>query len=125
MAIELGKQRFPGLQNQTVDETKSTPAFVFGLRDVTFYVKKHVASDSLTGILTFEEADFNPGTFAREFDASTATWSLITTLDVSTMTNDMAAVHVEGAFMYVRTRISTVIAGGTGGAGVDTVIVAV
>ncbi len=124
MAIELGKQRIPGLQNQTVDETKSAPVFVFGLNNITLYVKKHTAGDSLTGVVTFEEADFNPGSFARDFDASTASWSLMSTLDVSTMTNDQATIHLVGSFMYVRARISTVIAGGTAGAGIDTVIIA-
>ena len=103
----LGLLRVPLLNAQSVDETTSTPVNCLGYKNITIYFKR---STSITGVVTVEEADFNPTTES----GYSGTWSVIVAFDVSTMTTDQFAYHApSSAFSQVRTRISTVIGGGT------------
>lgn len=114
-AAGLGLLRVPLLSGASADETTSEPVNCLGRQAVAIYFKR---SASLTGVVSIEEADFNPSnesTYA-------GTWSLITAYDVSTMSTDQVAYHLPiAAYSQVRTRISTVVAGGT----VSTVLVGV
>ena len=102
----LGLLRVPLLIAQTVDETTGESVNCLGYTNLTVYFKRSAA---LTGVVTIEEADFNP---ANE-TTYTGTWSPMLILDVSTMTTGTFAYHFAPAsFSQVRARISTVVAGG-------------
>lgn len=103
----LGLLRVPLLIAQTADETTGQPVNCLGYRNLSVYFTR---SASLTGVVTIEEADFNPSTETTY----TGTWSAMLILDVSTMTTGQYAYHFATAsYSQVRARISTVVAGGT------------
>lgn len=95
------------LTAQSVDETTGQPVQVLGYKFITIYFKRSAA---ITGVVTIEEADWNPSTESNY----SGTWSQIAAFDVSTMTTDTLAYHLpEESYSQIRARISTVIAGGT------------
>lgn len=106
MSFPLNYIRQDLLTAQTVDETTGPPVQVLGYKFVTIFFKRSAA---ITGVVTIEEADFNPTT---ESDYS-GTWSPVVAFDVSTMTTDQVAYHLpEVSYSQIRARISTVVAGG-------------
>lgn len=105
-----GFLRFPMLEAQTVDETTSEAVYCGPYPNVTIYVTGVGTLSS--GVITIEEADFNPSTAAASLYAGT--WSAITTVNASDVTGGaQKAVHLSpSAYSWIRTRISTVIGGG-------------
>lgn len=92
------------LNAQTVDETSGI-FYIGGLCDyLTVVIQQNGVTSS--GIVTVEEA------YYPVVDTPyTGQWSLLTTVDVSTLTGQ-SHIHFEGSFWAVRVRISTVIGGG-------------
>ena len=106
----IGGVRVPLLTASIADETTSPPVNVFGCQQITVYVTG--AGTTSSGVITLEEADFEPSTAAASLYAGT--WSSITTVNASDVTGGaQKAVHfTAGSYMWVRARISTVIGGG-------------
>lgn len=116
----LGVLRVPLITAQLADETTSAPVNCLGYTHLTIYITG--AGTTSSGVITIEEADYNPASAAADF--YTGTWSSITTVNASDVTGGaQKAVHLTvSSYMWVRARISTVI-GGTGT--VSAVLVAV
>jgi hypothetical protein len=106
----MGSLRVPLLSAQSADETTSEGVDCSGFPNVAIYVIG--AGTTSSGVITIEEADYNPATAASA--PYTGTWSAVTTVNASDVTGGaQVAVHLGvGAYGYVRTRISTVIGGG-------------
>lgn len=118
----LGLLRVPLLTRETADETTSQPVNCLGYTALTVYV---IGSGTLaSGVITIEEADFNPSTESTY----TGDWSTIATVNATDVSGGkQLAYHIGGpgglfAYSQVRTRIST---GVTGGGNISTVLVGV
>ncbi len=98
------------LSAQSVDETTGAAvnAGEWGMVAVAVQGNGTVTS----GVVTIEEAVYGMvGTTQVPF--YTGTWSTITTVDVSSLSNVQTVIHLaKSAFSHIRTRISTVIGGG-------------
>lgn len=108
--MNSGSLRVPLLSAQTADETASQPVDCSGFPNVSVYVTGTDTTSS--GVITIEEADFDPSVLASA--PYTGTWSSITTVNASDVDGGkQKAIHLPvGAYGWVRTRISTVIGGG-------------
>ncbi len=96
------------LNAQTASGTTSAAVNVLGYKEIGIYVTGVGTTSS--GVITIETADFNPATEVTY----TGTWSAITTVNASDVTGG-AQKHVpltDSAYMWIRTRITTVIGGG-------------
>lgn len=104
----MGSLRVLLLSAQSADETTSEAINCAGWPNIAIYITG--AGTTSSGVITIEEADFDPRTAATY----TGTWSSVTTVNASDVTGGaQKAVHFSpGAYGYVRTRISTAIGGG-------------
>jgi hypothetical protein len=94
--------------SQSASGTTSAPVNVLGYTEIGIYVTGIGTTSS--GVITIETADFNPATETTY----TGTWSAVTTVNASDVTGG-AQKHVpltDSAYMWIRTRITTVIGGG-------------
>lgn len=108
MATGFGPFRVTSLNAAILDETFGVPVDCHGCPYVVVYVKGTGVTSS--GVVTLEEADWNPATDLP----FSGTWSPITTVNASDVDGGLQkAIHLpEGAYGFVRPRISTVIGGG-------------
>lgn len=96
------------LNSVSASGTTSAPVNVLGYTEIGIYVTGIGTTSS--GVITIETADFNPSTETTY----TGTWSSVTTVNASDVSGG-AQKHVpltDSAYMWIRTRISTVIGGG-------------
>lgn len=101
----------PGFRSVSLNAATTgtgTAVNVAGRAAVVFYLRGTGTISS--GVVTLEEADYNPQSEAQY----AGTWSSITTLNTNTVTaGAQVAYHLPlGAYRYVRARISTTVAGG-------------
>lgn len=93
----------------SADETTGQPKNCTGYPYLVAYITG--AGTTSSGIVTFEEADYDPNTGVPYG----GTWSAITTVDLSSVSiaDATKAIHFTvAAYAWVRARISTVIGGG-------------
>ncbi len=96
------------LSAQTTDEQEASVLFKGQTARVTVAVQCAGTIDA--GVVTIEEAYTGEDTAGY-----TGTWSLITTVDLTTLTGGkQAIVHVAGSVWALRTRISTGVTGSGG-----------
>jgi hypothetical protein len=102
------RKRIVLLTNQTVDETTAQPIDLLGYTNLCLFYSG--AGTTSSGVLTIEEADYDPNTQVPYG----GTWSTITTLNASDVTGGVTkAYHFPAAaYSWVRVRISTAIGGG-------------
>ncbi len=104
----LGVLNTPLLYQKTATASVCVPVNCLGYKEIGVYVIGEGTTSS--GVITIETADFNPTTEENY----TGTWSAITTVNASDVTGG-AQKHVpltDSAYMFIRTRISTVSGGG-------------
>ena len=107
MPFNAAPKRVQLLTAAITDETTSPWVDCSAYAHVVVYVSG--AGTTSSGVLTIEEADWGPDQVIYG-----GTPSAITTVNASDVTGDvMKAIHLpDGAYAFVRTRVSTVIGGG-------------
>lgn len=109
--LSLGPQRIPLLAAGTITASgtgTSAPVDVHGADELTFYFTS--VSTTSGGTILIEEADYSP----VGPNVYAGTWSLIATIAASSFTGGaQIAYHLpQGAYSYVRARVSADISGG-------------
>ncbi len=108
MAAGFGPFRVTSLAAAITDETLGVPVDCHGWPYLVAYIKGTGTTSS--GVITFEEADWDPQTDP----IFPGTWAPITTVNASDVTGGLQkSLHFpEGAYAFIRARVSTVIGGG-------------
>lgn len=107
--MNAGQRRVVLLSAVTALDTASPPMDISAYRCNTVYFKS--AGTTSSGVITIEEADWDP-LIEAPFGG---TWTSITTVNASAFTaGASAAYHIAapGAYAFLRVRVSTVIGGG-------------
>jgi hypothetical protein len=102
--------RIPLLKTVTATASVCVPVNVLGYSNISIYVTG--ADTTSSGVITIETADYDVTNAADTIYAGT--WSPITTVNASDVSGGKQKVITVSnvAYTWVRTRVSTVIAGG-------------